>query len=275
LTETFRLVAGLHWGAVFFYALGAILATYGQIFHKDKVSTIAFRLPLAGLLLHTAGIAMWWKAVGHGPYIERFEVLTSNAWVLLVLFLGLVRFAPQFRPASLFVFPGVIFMVAVGLFLKPEIKDLPPTFRSFWLILHITIYKIAFASLVIALVFSIFFLLRRRGKLLSLARLPSLEVIDLQAYRFAGFGFALWASGMLAGSIWAYQSWNVFWNWDPVQTWSLLTWVMFGVYLHMRRFFGLQGEKAAWLFVVCFGLALVSLFLTPLFESSIHAEYFK
>jgi ABC-type transport system involved in cytochrome c biogenesis permease subunit len=80
---------------------------------------------------------------------------------------------------------------------------------------------------------------------------------------------------MLAGSIWAYQSWGIFWNWDPVQTWSLVTWAVFGIYLHLRRFFAWSGERAAWLFVFCFALTLVSLFLTPLFESSIHAEYFK
>ena len=275
MSESFGRVAALHWGAVFFYALSAVLATYGQIFRRDRIIRLAHLLPWPGVAIHTAAIGLWWNVVGHGPYIERFEVLTSNAWILVVFFLIIARFVQQVRPAGLLVFPTVVFMVALAVFLKPETKDLPPTFRSFWLILHITIYKIAFAALVIALVFSIFYLLRSRGRLASVAALSDLSVIDLRAYRFAGFGFALWASGMLAGSIWAYQSWNVFWNWDPVQTWSLITWVMFGIYLHMRRFFGMKGERAAWLFVLCFILALVSLFLTPLFESSIHAEYFK
>ena len=136
--------------------------------------------------------------------------------------------------------------------------------------------SIAFSAIIIAFAFSLFYLLIRRGRLARLAKsLPTLEGIDIYAYRFAGLGFTFWAIGMLAGSIWAYQSWGIFWNWDPVQTWSLVTWAVFGIYLHLRRFFGWQGEKAAWLFTICFVLTLVSLFLTPLFESSIHAEYFK
>jgi ABC-type transport system involved in cytochrome c biogenesis permease subunit len=214
--------------------------------------------------------------VGHGPYIDRFEVLSSNAWILLCAFLLFAIPFPRLKAAGIVVLPAVFTLVALGLFFSPEMKTLPPTFRSVWLVLHIIFYKIAFSAIIIAFAFSLFYLLIRRGRLKRLAKsLPSLEGIDIYAYRFAGLGFTFWAIGMLAGSIWAYQSWGIFWNWDPVQTWSLVTWSVFGIYLHLRRFFSWQGERAAWLYTICFVLTLVSLFLTPLFESSIHAEYFK
>ena len=166
-------------------------------------------------------------------------------------------------------------MMAIGIFTRPEIKDLPPTFRGIWLVLHIAFYKIALSALVVALAFSVFYLLRVRGRLAWLRSLPELPAVDLYAYRFAGFGFVFWAIGMLAGSIWAYQSWNIFWNWDPVQTWSLVAWVLFGIYLHLRRFYGWSGVRAARLYVLCFFIAVVAIFLTPAIESSIHAGYFK
>jgi ABC-type transport system involved in cytochrome c biogenesis permease subunit len=143
-------------------------------------------------------------------------------------------------------------------------------------VIHIVFYQIAFAALVIALGFSVYLLiLAKKKSRLAMRVSMTLDEVDIMAYRFTGFCFVFWAFGMLAGSIWAYQSWNVFWNWDPVQTWSLITWVAFGVYLHLRRFFGWRGEKAAWLFIACFLLALISLFVTPLIESSLHADYFK
>ena len=270
------LVIGIHWGAVLVYIVASIMVITGQIFEKEKIAKRGFLLTIPGLLLHGTGLVIWWNMVGHGPYIDRFEVLSSNAWILLLVFILFTIPFPRLKTVGIVVLPATFTMVALALFFNPEIKTLPPTFRSIWLVLHIIFYKISFSAIIIAMTFSVFYILINRNRLQRLSRkLPSLPGIDTYAYRFAGFGFTFWAIGMLAGSIWAYQSWGSFWNWDPVQTWSLVTWAFFGIYLHLRRFFGWQGEKASWLFVICFILTLVSLFLTPLFESSIHAEYFK
>ena len=272
---SFALVTGLHWGAVICYALAAVLSAVSAFFQKDKAEIYGRYIALPGLLLHGAGLLYWWKMSGHGPYMDRFEVLSSNAWILVFSFLLLARYYPRIKSTSIVVYPSAFIMMAIGLFLRPEIKNLPPTFRSVWLILHIAFYKIAFSSIIIAFAFSVFYLLKNKGRLKRFTSLPELPVIDIYAYRFAGFGFTFWAIGMIAGSIWAYQSWNVFWSWDPVQTWSLVTWVVFGIYLHLRRFFGWSGTRAAYLFVLCFSLTLLSLFFTPYIQSSIHAEYFK
>ncbi|GFO60936.1 cytochrome c biogenesis protein ResC [Geomonas silvestris] len=273
---SFALVTGIHWGAVVLYVVATVMVVVGQYFQKPQLARRGLQVAVPGLVLHGAGLLIWWRMVGHGPYIDRFEVLSSNAWILLAAFLVFTIPFPRLVTAGVVVLPASFILVALGLFFSPEMKTLPPTFRSVWLVLHIIFYKIAFSAIIIAFAFSLFYLLIRRGRLQKLAKsLPDLEGIDSYAYRFAGLGFTFWAIGMLAGSIWAYQSWGTFWNWDPVQTWSLVTWAVFGIYLHLRRFFAWQGERASWLFVVCFALTLVSLFLTPLFESSIHAEYFK
>ncbi len=273
---TFELVTGIHWGAVVIYVVATIMVVIGQFFEKPQLVRRGFAVCAPGLILHGAGLLIWWRMVGHGPYIDRFEVLSSNAWILLTAFLLFTIPYPRLKSVGIVVLPATFILVALGLFFNPEMKTLPPTFRSVWLVLHIIFYKIAFSAIIIAFAFSLCYLLVRRGRLQRLARvLPDPAGIDIYAYRFAGLGFTFWAIGMLAGSIWAYQSWGTFWNWDPVQTWSLVTWAAFGIYLHLRRFFAWQGERASWLFVVCFALTIVSLFLTPLFESSIHAEYFK
>jgi len=275
MNESFALVTGLHWAGVVCYVAAVVAISYGVFFGNAKAEGFSRIIAIPGLLLHGAGLLLWWRASGHGPYLDRFEVLSSNAWILVLAYLLLVRWYPRVKAAGIVVYPSAFLMMAIGLFIRPEIKTLPPTFRSIWLVLHILFYKIAFAAIIIAFAFSIFFLLKERGRLKRFTSLPDLPVIDSYAYRFAGFGFTFWAIGMIAGSIWAYQSWNVFWSWDPVQTWSLVTWAVFGVYLHLRRFFQWSGGRAAWLYVVCFSLTLLSLFFTPFIQSSIHAEYFK
>lgn len=265
----------LHWIAVIVYAVATIVNTYGLIFKKERAERVSYFIVIGGLLVHGIALIYRWTVAGHGPYIVRYEVLSSNAWIALFLFLIFSRVFPKIRPASIIVFPSVFLLIAIGLFFNPEVRKLPPSLKSIWLVLHVIFYKTALGTILIALTFSIFYILKKGTGFKWLERLPEIEVIDIYAYRFTGFGFTFWAIGMLTGSIWAYQSWGRFWGWDPVETWSLITWVFFGIYLHLRRFFGWKGERASYLFILCFILSLISIFFTPLVESSIHSEYFR
>lgn len=269
------LYVGLMWLAVFIYILATVANVAGVVFDRGNSERVAYRLAVAALVLHGGVIVYWWRIVGHGPYMAPSEVLSSDAWIVMALFLVFQRIYPQVRPASIIAFPATFLLLALGLFYNPGIRTLPATFRSVWLVFHILFYKIALSTIVIAFAFSLFYLLKRRRDRPWMRRLPDLSGLDLYAYRFAGFGFIFWAIGMLAGSVWAYQSWGRFWGWDPVETWALLTWIVFGIYLHLRRFYRWGGERAAWLFMVCFVISLLSLFYTSHMSTSIHAEYFK
>jgi ABC-type transport system involved in cytochrome c biogenesis permease subunit len=266
----------LNWVAVFFYVVATAANVYGVIFKNEKLERLSYRPLLGGMLVQSAAIAYWWRIVGHGPYMAPSEVLSSDALMAVCIFLVFLRFYPRIKPASIVVFPAVFLMLALAVFYNPGVRSLPPTFGTVWLVFHISFYKIALGTLLIALAFSVFYLRKNRPQPAPwLQRLPDLEGIDLYAYRFAGFGFIFWGIGMLAGSIWAYKSWGRYWGWDPVETWALITWLLFGVYLHLRRFFRWRGTRAAWLFIFCFLVSLVALFVTSHMGSSIHAEYFK
>lgn len=265
----------IHWTAVIIYVFAAVTNIYGLIFKKDRAERISYFIAIAGLIVHGAALIYRWRIAGHGPYMARYEVLSSNAWVVLLLFLIFSKAYPRIRPASIFVFPSTFLLIALGLFFNPDVKKLPPTLNSIWLVLHVIFSKIALGTALIALTFSIFYILKKRRRVEWLQRLPDVDSLDVFAYRFAGFSFVFWTISMLAGSIWAYQSWGRFWGWDAVETWSLITCISFGIYLHLRRFFGWKGEKAAYLFMLCFLLSIVVLFFTPLLESSIHSSYFK
>lgn len=265
-----------NWLAVVCYLAATIANVSGVVFGKPAIEQRSYWGVLIALAVHSGAIAYWWSIVGHGPYMAPSEVLSSDAWIMIVVFMIFRHYFPRIRPASVVVFPGAFLLIASANFHNPGIRSLPPTFGGIWLVLHILLYKIALATLVIALAFSIFFLLAHRlARHAWMRRLPAGDDIDMYAYRFTGFGFIFWGIGMLAGSIWAYTSWGRYWGWDPVETWSLITWLLFGVYLHLRRFFRMSGRSAAWLFIFCFFISLVSLFATSHLGSSIHAEYFK
>ncbi len=275
MNEPLVIDTAIHWTAVIVYIIATIANTFGLIFRKERAERRGYIIVIVGLIIHGIGLIYRWNVAGHGPYMTRYEVLSANAWIALFIFLIFARIFPKIKPASIIVFPVAFLTIALGLFFNPEVRKLPPSLKSIWLVLHVTFYKIALGTILIALVLSIFYVLKLRTRIQWLERLPSLDIIDDYAYRFAGFGFTFWAIGMLAGSIWAYRSWGRFWGWDPVEIWSLITWIFFGIYLHLRRFFGWKGEKSAYFLTLCFLISIIAYFFSSLVETSIHSEYFR
>ncbi len=265
----------LHWAAVVIYAIATVFNASGLIFKKERAERISYYIVTAGLLIHGGALLYRWSVAGHGPYMVRYEVLSSNAWVALFLFLVFARIFPKIKPVSVFMFSATFSLIAISLFHDPAMRKVPPTLNSIWLVLHVIFIKISLGTLLIALAFSMFYVLKKRTRIQWLQKFPDIETMDVYAYRFAGFGFIFWTNATLSGAIWAYQSWGRFWGWNPIETWSLITWIFFGIYLHLRRFFGFKGEKAAYFFMFCFLISIASLFLVPLIQSSIHSEYFR
>ncbi len=90
--------------------------------------------------------------------------------------------------------------------------------------------------------------------------LPSTATLDGLAHRTIAFAFVMWTVGVIAGAMWAEQSWGRFWGWDPKETGSFLTWVAYAGYLHARATHGVKGRKAAWIGVGSF-LVLMATYL--------------
>lgn len=263
------------WCAVILYVAATITNASAVVFKREQLDIWSHRVALAGLTLHSIIMVLWWIEVGHGPYMAPSEVLSSDAWMIISGYFIFSRLYPRIKTTSIVAFPSAFLLLALSLFYNPGIRTLPATFRSVWLVIHIGLYKIALATLVISCACALFYLLKKRNDHGWLQRLPALETLDVYSYRFAGFGFIFWTIGMLAGSIWAYQSWGRFWGWDVTETWSLITCLMFAAYLHLRRFFGWKGTRAAWFFIACFVISLVTLFGMATLSGSIHSEYFK
>jgi ABC-type transport system involved in cytochrome c biogenesis permease subunit len=82
-----------------------------------------------------------------------------------------------------------------------------------------------------------------------------LKTLDNLSYRILGFGFPLLTIGILSGAVWANQTWGSYWSWDPKETWALITWFIFAIYLHTRLSKGWTGQKSALL--ASFGFIII------------------
>jgi len=101
--------------------------------------------------------------------------------------------------------------------------------------------------------------------------LPAAATLDGVAYRIIAFGFPIWTFGVIAGAIWAQSAWGRYWGWDPKETWSFITWVIFAGYLHARATSGWKGRRAAVIACVGFVSLLVTYYAVNLWIAGLHS----
>ena len=100
--------------------------------------------------------------------------------------------------------------------------------------------------------------------------LPPSATLDALAYKFIRFGFPVWTFGVICGAIWAQQTWGRYWGWDPKETWSFITWVIFAGYLHARATAGWKGTRAAVVALVGFVSLLITYYAVNLWIAGLH-----
>lgn len=287
-----------NWIALFFYLIATVFFIRHAVPRREKSLGVALRLTMIGLIPHAVGLGIRWYAVGHGPYLEKMESFSSTVGVCIIMFLFFAYKVPRLKSIGLVVLPCCVVMMVIGLAYSPWVTEilarlmdngpagqgisagagspeLPPTFTGIWFISHISSTIVAVGAILIALGTALFYLAKgKKAESGFMQSLPSLELLDTYSYMFAGLGFTFWTIMIITGALWADQSWGRYWAWDPIETWSLITWLLFGIYLHLRRFFKWQGQRAAWLMVVCFVFSIITLFVIPFLSTTIHLEYF-
>lgn len=262
------------WLAVALYVGATVLMASGVFFNRQRRLDLGLSLCLAGLVPHGLAISLHWLRSGHGPYLSKFESISATVWLSMALYAIISLRLPRLKALGVLVAPTGFLMLALAIMTNPAIEYLPGAFQTIWLIFHIFFNKLAFGAIMLSLGCALFYLIKsKKGDRGFLEKLPDLPTLDLYAYQFCGFCFSFWTITVIAGSIWAHKSWGRYWAWDPIETWSIITWLCFGVYMHLRRFHGLKGKQASYFLIGCFGLVLLTLFLIPFLTKTVHTEY--
>jgi cytochrome c-type biogenesis protein CcsB len=265
----------LHWTAVVLYIVSTVFFAFSVSFKKEGPLKYGMISALSGLIPHSGALLIRWIMTGHGPYIAKYEVLSSNAWIAVLMFLVLGWKMPRLRAAGFVVVPLSFLMMTFGLFTNPELRNLPPALSGIWLVIHILFNKLAVGAILISLGCAVLYLLKKdRVDGPFYRKLPPIEALDEYSYKFIGFGFIFWSITLVAGSIWANEAWGRYWGWDPIETWSLITWLLYGLYLHLRHFFRWKGTKSAWMLIICFIVSVITIFIIPFVIESLHSSYF-
>ena len=241
----------LFFAVIIGYFAAMMLQLFGMTLRKKRISRAARVLFTASFVMHTAFTV--WRGVEAQriPLANQFEFANGFAWSAAVMGLILYRRLRQewVLTASM---PVAFLVLSYAAFQPMEITDLMPALRSTWFALHIGSATFSYASFAIAGVLGAYYLLQLKKGLQEDDK--RLKQTDYMIYRLICLGFLLLTVVILSGAIWAEQAWSRWWSWDPKETWALITWILYAIFLHQRLRAKWQGKRMAWfalIAVVC------------------------
>jgi cytochrome c-type biogenesis protein CcsB len=234
---------------------------------------------IANLLLFFI-LASRWVIAGYFPLSNLYESLLFLTWTLLTIYLYLENKTKSKLMGAILIPVALLITGFANLTLSPDMQKaspLVPALQSNWLMMHVSMMMLSYATLIMGSLLCILFLVISKyqdidlqlvdesslplynvmldyyeAKLFSpsdeiseLGKLKLLQSLDNWSYRILGLGFPFLTIGIIAGGVWANEAWGSYWSWDPKETWALITWIVFATYLHSRITKGWEGKKTA------------------------------
>ena len=226
-----------------------------------------------GFLFHTLGLGIRWYISGHSPMSNGYESMLFISWVTLLAGLIFSR-KSLLTLAATSVLGGLTLMVAHLSFMDPEITNLVPVLRSYWLTLHVSVITGSYGFLglgailgLVVLVMMLFVQPDNRERISAV--IDELTVIN---YRTLTLGLYFLTIGTFLGAIWANESWGRYWGWDPKETWSLITIIVYTLVTHSRM---IPGMKDTYTFnllsLFAFSSVLMTYFGVNYYLSGLHS----
>ena len=259
--------------AVTFLSCAAYVVFF--ISRKKKVRTIARWILIASGVLQTLSIISRALAVGYAPVTSQHEAIAFFAWATTWAYLSF-RWRYTVKNFGTFVSLLIFVLLAISAAVSRETAPLVPALQSWWLPVHAGFSLIAYGFLALAFCGGLMYLLqekelktKRFGYFFS--RLPSLDALDQLNSHCLTAGFVFLTLGIITGSLWAHQAWGTYWQWDPKETWSLITWFIYLIQVHQRITVGWRGKRAAAMAILGFGAVLFTLWGVTFLLGGVHS----
>ena len=248
---------------------------------KNKFSQIGRISSFCANILLFFILCSRWIVAGYFPLSNLYESLLFLTWSLLTLYLY-VELKTNSNLIGAVLLPVTLFIIGfANLTLSADMQKsspLVPALQSNWLMMHVSMMILSYATLIIGSLLCLLFLVISKAQDINLkiidksftsvynkiidyyedkiTSIPSTEILefgkvkllhslDNWSYRIIGLGFPFLTIGIISGGVWANEAWGSYWSWDPKETWALITWIIFATYLHSRITKGWEGKKTA------------------------------
>ncbi len=262
------------WIAVALYGLSAFSYIFGLISRQEKLFLFGLYSALAGFVPHVFTIALRWMETGISPFITISESISFGIFSAVLIFLIFEFTNKKVRPLGVLVMPvAFVLMGWAGTLIKGAATQLAPALQSAWIWVHIIGAATGFGSVLAAAGLGLMYLLREKNSGGIYGKLPELQALDNLGYRFVAGGFIMYGLMIVSGAFWANQVKGNYWNWDPVEVWSLISWLIYGIYLHLRITFGWRGKKLAWYALIALAAMIISYWGVPFTVETFHSGF--
>ena len=243
----------------------------------DRYGRVGTSVLVLGTILLGLGVLTRGLAAGRVPWSNMYGFAISGTFVVALVYLVAARRQPDLRALGVWVVATLLLTLGLAVtVLYVPVGPLVPSLQSYWLVIHVSVMVLSFAIFTVGAVLASLYLWRshdeRRGSLGPLARrLPDAAALDRVAYRVHAFAFPLFTFAVIAGAIWAESAWGRYWGWDPKETWSFITWVVYAAYLHARSTGGWRGRRAAGIALAGYAAFLFNYFGVNILFSGLHS----
>lgn len=262
------------WTAVAFYGISAFSHIFGLIARQEKCFTAGLYSALAGFIPHTVAIGLRWSETGISPFISISESISLGIFMSVLIYLLYQFIARKVRPVGVLIMPIAFVMLGwAGTLMKEVATTLAPALQSWWIWIHITGASTGFSSVLMAAGVGLVYLLKEKYSGGIYDKLPALQDLDILGYRYVAGGFIMYGLMIVSGSLWSNQVKGSYWAWDPVEVWSLISWLIYGIYLHLRVTFGWRGKKLAWYALIALVVMIISYWGIPFTVETFHAGF--
>ncbi|MFZ3173068.1 MAG: cytochrome c biogenesis protein CcsA [Carboxydocellales bacterium] len=251
----------LVWIGLLGYLLGFALLLTSLTFRRSRFTKPGWYMSWLAFFAHTLAIVTRWIASGHPPVEGNYENALLGTWFIGGIFLAGTLKHRRIMGMGVLINPIILFILGMGLQTKTELVPLSPPYQSNWLWIHVGFAWLAFSAFFAAFVLAVIYLWKAKysGKKNGFpAQFPELPVIDDLMLGFIAFGFISQGLQIAAGAFWASSLWGSYWSWDPIETWSLICWLTYGLTLHLRLTQNWRGSRLAWLSLLAVVTEIVS-----------------
>ncbi|MGD0229318.1 MAG: cytochrome c biogenesis protein [Syntrophorhabdales bacterium] len=241
--------------------LGIVMLVYLALFvihliyfatKKAGVLGVMWALLIVAFGLHSVGLAGRWVesyslGIGHAPLSNFYESLIFYAWCIALVLIVMKKRLVSVPLITMFAtLTAVLFMAYASLSpsVDRRIQPLIPALQSNWLHVHVFTCFIAYASFAISFLCGLLYMFKPKA-------IPAEKLEELN-YQSIMVGFPMLTAGILTGAVWAHYAWGAYWSWDPKETWSLITWIVYALFLHARLTRGWKGRRIALLSIIGF-----------------------
>lgn len=253
------------WICLSLYAFAAGGYVYALVFRNVEITERLVHVIAAGFGVHTAAIAARYAATGHLPWSGDYEQGLMGGWfiVLSTLYVGYGK--RRLHLLAVGTVPAALLIMGYGAMRNPVLTPMAASLKTVWLYIHVYFAWLAYGAYTLAMGAGVVYLLKRRDRSSPApnpvyVKLPDLERLEDLMFRYMVFGFITDAIMIAAGAIWAKDLWGSYWSWDPVETWSLVSWLIYGLAIHLRVTLGWRGPKLAWLVIVALTTVIITFF---------------